>query len=309
MEKINNENPLNFRELAEEFLNHYDAKKNSLYMYKASLKNFFIFLADNNIIEPTKEDYINYKTTLREQGIQPATISFRMTVCRIFFQWLEENKIYNDITKRIKLEHVDKFYKKDSLTENQVKSLLRIIDRSDVVGKRDYAMILLMTICGLRTIELVRAKLGDIRNIGNQSVLFIQGKGKLDKNEFVKLPNEVEEALRDYIKGANIIDDNEFIFKNFYHKKLNKSISTTGIRNIVNDKFKKIGIKSNRITTHSLRHTAATLNLLAGGTLQETQQLLRHKDINKTLIYCHNLSRLNNQSEQRISNMIFNATK
>jgi len=65
------------------------------------------------------------------------------------------------------------------------------------------------------------------------------------------------------------------------------------------------GFNSERLTAHSLRHTAGTLNLLHGGTIQETQQLLRHSNINTTMIYLHNLNRANNHSEARIAAAIF----
>ena len=69
--------------------------------------------------------------------------------------------------------------------------------------------------------------------------------------------------------------------------------------------MRRAGYDSDRLTAHSLRHTAATLNLLAGGTLQETQQLLRHSSINTTTIYAHNLDRAQSKSEERIANAIF----
>ncbi len=65
------------------------------------------------------------------------------------------------------------------------------------------------------------------------------------------------------------------------------------------------GLDSERLTAHSLRHTAATLNLLAGGSVQETQQLLRHSNIGTTMIYAHNLERAANNSEARIAAALF----
>lgn len=310
MEKMNNENNnINFWELYRNFLENLDVSKISKESYKRALRRFLIFLDENNIKNPIEEDFLRFKISLKEKNLKPTSIKMYLISARIFFKWLDDNEIYKDITKRIKLEHVDKFYKKDPLTDLQVKNLLKVIDKTTVIGKRDYAMILLMTICGLRTIELVRLNIEDIRNIGNTTVLFVQGKGRLDKNDFVRLPYEVEFAIRDYLSCAGIHNSKEAIFQNFYHKKFNHKITTKAISDMVKENLKKIGINSDRITAHSLRHTAATLNMINGGSLQETQQLLRHKSINDTLVYCHNLDRLNNQSEQRISNMIFNATK
>jgi len=69
--------------------------------------------------------------------------------------------------------------------------------------------------------------------------------------------------------------------------------------------FKASGYDSDRLTAHSLRHTAGTLNLLNGGSLEDTQQLLRHSNINTTMIYLHHIDRAKNQSEERIAGALF----
>ena len=81
-------------------------------------------------------------------------------------------------------------------------------------------------------------------------------------------------------------------------------LTTRSISGIVKKRLKAAGYTSNRLTAHSL-HTAGTLNLMNGGTLEETQQLLRHSNINTTMIYLHHLERENNQSEKRIADALF----
>lgn len=66
-----------------------------------------------------------------------------------------------------------------------------------------------------------------------------------------------------------------------------------------------VALDSDFLTGHSMRHTAATLNLLNGGTVEETRQLLGHTNINTTLIYSHALERAKNNSEERIAKAIF----
>jgi integrase/recombinase XerC len=82
-------------------------------------------------------------------------------------------------------------------------------------------------------------------------------------------------------------------------------MTTRSISRIVKDRLIEAGFDSDRLTAHSLRHTAATLNLLNGGTVEETKQLLRHSNINTTLIYSHALERAKNDSENRIARAIF----
>ena len=82
-------------------------------------------------------------------------------------------------------------------------------------------------------------------------------------------------------------------------------MTTRSISRVAKESLIDIGLDSDRLTAHSFRHTAATLNLLNGGTVEETQQLLGHKNINTTLIYSHALERAKNNSEKRIAKAIF----
>lgn len=68
--------------------------------------------------------------------------------------------------------------------------------------------------------------------------------------------------------------------------------------------MKEAGIESERITAHSLRHTAVTLALLAGATVQEAQAMARHSSINTTMIYAHNIDRLETPAEGRIEDLL-----
>lgn len=69
--------------------------------------------------------------------------------------------------------------------------------------------------------------------------------------------------------------------------------------------MRNAGYDSDRLTAHSLRHTAITLSLKNGESLQEVQQFARHTNINTTLIYAHNLEREQNTCSNTISNSIF----
>ena len=72
--------------------------------------------------------------------------------------------------------------------------------------------------------------------------------------------------------------------------------------------MKRIGVKSDRLTAHSLRHTAITFSLLGGASVQEAMHLARHKSIETTLRYAHNIDRIKNAPERRIDSYIDNLT-
>ena len=82
-------------------------------------------------------------------------------------------------------------------------------------------------------------------------------------------------------------------------------MTTRSISRVVKNNLRAVGLNSDRLTAHSLRHTAATLNLLHGGTVEETQRLLGHHNLNTTMIYVHALERQKNNSELRVADAIF----
>lgn len=71
------------------------------------------------------------------------------------------------------------------------------------------------------------------------------------------------------------------------------------------EKLKEADLNSTLLTAHSLRHTAITLSLLGGSTLQEASQFARHVNIATTEIYAHNLERIANPCEGIVSDSIF----
>ena len=95
------------------------------------------------------------------------------------------------------------------------------------------------------------------------------------------------------------------VFSSISNRNNGGRMTTRSISRVAKNHLIEIDLKSDRLTAHSLRHTAATLNLLNGGTVEETKQLLGHANINTTLIYSHALERAKNDSENRIAKAIF----
>lgn len=224
---------------------------------------------------------------------------------KLFFQWTEQEGLYPDIAKHIKGAKLDREHKKDYLTPKQVSKLLASIDRQGVRGLRDYAIICLMVTSGLRTVEVMRANIEDIRTVADFTALYIQGKGHEEKNTYIKVVEPVEDAIRAYLTARGIAEPTEPLFTSDSDRNSGERMTTRSISRIVKNALRAAGFNSDRLTAHSLRHTTATLNLLNGGTVEETQQLLRHTNINTTMIYSHALERAKNNSEERVAKAIF----
>lgn len=183
--------------------------------------------------------------------------------------------------------------------------MMKGINRSDLEGKRNFAILALMTTGGLRTVEVVRANVEDLSSLGGVPVLYVQGKGRTDKKEFIKLTPEVQKAIADYLTTRGQVSGNAPLFASLSHRNCGGRLTTRTISGIAKASMIKAGYNSSRLTAHSLRHSAVTLALMAGSTLAEVQYFARHSNITTTQIYAHNIDRLRSGCEASISSVVF----
>lgn len=287
------------------FLAYLDTTPKTIETYSRALKQLFSFFASKGIRRPQREDIIAFRDELKESGHKPTTIQNYITAAKIFFSWAAQEGIYTNIAEHLKGAKLDREHKKDPLTAYQVKEILDSIDRNTKTGRRDYALFSLMVTGGLRDIEVSRATIGDIRTAGEYTVLYVQGKGRTEKTEYIKLCPEVEAAIRDHLKDRETAGAEEPLFISTSNNSKGKTLSTRSISGIIKSIMKGAGYNSERLTAHSLRHTAVTLSLLAGNDLTEVQQFARHANLNTTMIYNHALDKAKNACSQSIAAMIF----
>ena len=135
---------------------------------------------------------VMFKQSLISNGLKASTVALYLAALRRFFDWCETKGLYPNIARGVKSPKQEKGHKRDALSGVQLKECLQGMSRHDKQGLRDRAMFMLMAVCGLRTIEVSRADVADLQSIQGTSCLFIQGKGRSGKDEFVQLPEPVE---------------------------------------------------------------------------------------------------------------------
>ena len=298
---INNTNTIQALDnnMFERFISYLDAKPKTIETYTKSLRAFYKWVMESGITNPTFEDVKAYRDYLLTE-YKPATVQAYIFVVRRFFQWSEQAGLYPNVAGKLKGATITREPKKDYLTSSQVKTIL-----SNITNIRDKAIVALMVSCGLRDIEVSRANVEDMRTLGDNTVLYLQGKGRDERNEFVIIPQPVEQAIRDYLKSRGSVNGSDPLFTSESNNSKGKRMTTRAISGIVKNTLIAAGFDSDRLTAHSLRHTAVTLALLNGANVQEAQQFARHKSINTTLIYAHNLEKQNNKCSGLVANAIF----
>ena len=284
----------------QKFFDFLDVSPKTAATYQRALRQMIKFFASNGITHVSRDNILTWKKSLMENGRKPATIALYLSAARKFFTWLG-----SDITNGIKSPKIDRGHKRDFLGANQIKNVISNVNKSTLKGKRDYAILALLATGGLRTIEITRANVEDIRQLGDCTVLYVQGKGKTDKADFVKLTPKVEAAVRDYLKARGSCKANEPLFTCISNRNKNGRLTTYSVSQIAKHAITNAGFNSPRLTAHSFRHSAVTLALMSGATLQEVQSFARHSNISTTTIYAHNVDRINSICETNISNLIF----
>lgn len=289
----------------ERFINYLDASPKTVETYKKALRQFFNYIGVHGIRQPQREDVLAFRDDLKASGLKPTTVQNYITATRIFFKWTEQEGLYPNIAEHVKGAKLDKNHKKDYLTSRQAKEVLAGVQTDSEEGLRNYAILSLMVTGGLRTIEVSRANVGDLRTVGENTVLFVQGKGREEKTEYIKISAPVEKAIRTYLKVRDFTTEEQPLFTSTSNNSRGKRITTRTVSAIVKNALKNAGYDSARLTAHSLRHTAITLALLAGREITEVQQFARHANLNTTMIYNHALDQAKNGCSDAIANAIF----
>jgi site-specific recombinase XerD len=166
------------------------------------------------------------------------------------------------------------------LEAKQVERVLLSCDRRTKVGKRDYAILLLLARLGLRAGEVARLTLDDIDWRAGQ--LMIQGKGhRMDR---LPLPQDAGQALAAYLQRGRPICSSRHIFiqRNAPHEPL---AGPSSICNVVRAALTRAQIRSRHQGAHLLRHSLATTMLRNGASIAQIGQVLRHQLPQTTEIY------------------------
>lgn len=295
----------------EKFLGSLDTKPQTKDSYKKSLRVFLNWVTGQNFQRLDREnilqykDYLQNKTILSKIGeavkLSSLTITAYLTALRRFFAFLEAEKIYPNIARDIKGLKRPKGFLKDTLTKDEVKRLLEAISGTDLISLRDFAVINLMLRTGLRTIEVIRAGIGDIGRENGEAVLRVWGKGRDSKDDFVILTAEAYGPILNYLTARGQTKLQDPLFISHSNRNQTELLTTRSIRRIIGQRLKAVGLKTDKVTAHSLRHTAGTTALMNGADLVSVKEMLRHSNINTTLIYTHNLNRISKGAEKFIT--------
>lgn len=303
--------------LCRKWLIYNDISPRSREKYTQWLKAFAQWSRGQGITEPVREDIIRYRDEL-SRNKQPSTVNNYIRAVKSFYRYLEAAGIRPDITRGIRCLKLEAGFRKGDLNEQQCADVIETQklepaqeesdaarERRILTSARNQALLILIMTTGMRTIEVRRADYGDIQIQGDSRILYVQGKGKNEKGQYVKIPDETWKALRSYLALRGPLSPRDPLFASISNRDAGQRLTTRSISRICKNALIEADLNSSRLTAHSLRHTNATLALKNGASVEQVQQVLRHADINTTMIYVHDIDRERNAAEDLVARAIF----
>ncbi|MDG0888941.1 tyrosine-type recombinase/integrase [Paracholeplasma manati] len=300
--------------LIQQYLAEKDITQGTYDLFKIILDQYVTYLREQNIDFPNTSDIIAFLEWKKSEGCSLRWTNHQIGILKNFYRYLTLNQerlglteaYAFDIMQPIKREILNHNEFKPTLSTEQAKQLLLFCKerRQTRSQYRDYAIVYLMLTTGVRSIEVRRAKRKDLKQVKQQLVLYIQGKGKTAADAYVKIPEGLEQAINDYLILRQ--DNNPFLFTGHSRNHPTPYLSRSFVIKMFKQLMKDAGLEETQVTAHGLRHTAATINLRRGGSLESTRQLLRHTHVSTTMIYAHHVTQMMDEPENEIECLILN---
>ncbi len=258
---------------------------NTIESYMRDISQFRDFISDNFKVEPTdvtNEMVEQFMGHLFDRGVEKTTQGRILSGVRSFYKYL----LLEDLVDNSPAEFVDHpksaLNLPDTLTLEEIDSILDSIDLSTALGRRNRAIIETLYSCGLRVSELISLKLSDL--FFDEGFVRVTGKGS--KQRLVPVSAEWKNQVELYLEDrAGITPDNKSSDILFLNRRGGK-LSRVMVFNVIKTAAEAAGIRKS-ISPHTFRHSFATHLLQGGASIRQVQELLGHESITTTEIYTH----------------------
>lgn len=279
---------LKISEIVTEWLENIDVKEITRKNYNRKISLWFRWLHANKIDPRSAQTkhVIAYKDHLIKTHHSSFTANGYMIVIKLFYKYCASRRYCDNIAQSVKSGFRMTGKNKIPLTMDQARTLLQSVDVSTVKGKRDRLMIALMLFNGLRTCEVERINIEDVGTREGVPVVYLQRKGKVDKNDMVVLHHKAVEYFEDYVSERDFdCKDPLFISHRDCDRGKVVRINRQTIARMVKQRLRKIGIDDKKISAHSLRHTFGSLLVEQGIDMEDIRELMGHSSTMVTKIY------------------------
>lgn len=279
---------LKISEIVNQWLETIDVKEITRSNYRRKISLWFRWLHANKI-DPrsaTTKHVIAYKESLLASHHSSFTANGYMIVIKLFYKYCERMRYCDNIAANVKSRFKMTGKNKLPLSMDQARKLLGSVETNTIKGKRDKLIIALMLFNGLRTCEVERININDVGTREGVPVVYLQRKGKVDKNDIAVLHEKAIEYFEDYVSERDF-DCKEPLF--ISHRDCDRGkvlrLNRQSIARMVKKRLRKIGIDDKKISAHSLRHTFGSLLIEQNVDMEDVRELMGHSSTTVTKIY------------------------
>lgn len=276
--------------------------------YETDIKEFFSVnniedISINDIRRITIFDVENYINNLVDIGRASTTIHRKISSLSSLYKWLmryQDNTMdvaiikYNPFANMKDVKPTLSYEETEFLTRDEAAEMLKNIKTDTIVGLRNKAIISLALNTAIRKSEIINIKLKDITTILGFDVIRVTR--KRNKKDVVKINSYVKNLVLKYIResGRDFERDKEdYLFKghstNRYQCK--DKLNPATINKIMANYYSKNYMKK-KLKVHGLRHSAITIAIQKGATLDKVQAFAGHESANTTARYIHSVNKL-----------------
>lgn len=240
------------------------------------------FSAVSDITISDVYEYLNF--TAEEMGNNDKTRARKISAIKGFYKALCSNKLNTYHLQKNPVENLDvpspKKAQPKYLGLDDSRKLLENISPEDDFYERDFCILMMFLNCGMRLSELVGINVQDI-DLDDRTLRLL---GKGNKERVIHINNGVADAVIQYLAVRPDDAQTDALFLS----KRKTRISNRRVQQIVTSNIERIGLGNRGLSTHKLRHTAATLMYQYGNVdPMVLKEILGHASVSTTEIYTH----------------------
>jgi integrase len=284
--------------------------------YKQKVVNSFFSFIKKHPGDISPLDVEDWRKSLEAAGLKPNTVYARVCFLSSFFAWaMRDPTLHKHIRNnpaRLALPKAPKAYQTESIkawTDEELQAIVNVVSekaaKGDVVGKRDYALLLFYLTTGMRRQEVIGLRGGDIK-LNNDSITLT---GKVKGGDYIGREVRdplLKETLLDYLSSSgrlNALKTDSPLWTRHDHAG-RPGAGLTSHAFVKNLKRYAIEAGVGDVHLHQMRHSFARIVAEETGSLIDTQDALGHRNANTTRVYVQRIAVKRDKHSERITNRL-----
>lgn len=288
------------------------ARRNDIRRDKQNAVLAFFEHAGKHPADVTPLDVKSWQGDLESKGLARTTVYYRLCHLSSFYAWAQAHPSLGQYVAsnpvRLAQPKAPKAYQAESikaLTDAEFAALLAVVRAKaasgDVVGKRDYALLLFYVTTGMRRAEVIGLRGRDVSLSGDALLLRCKVKGGDYAGREVR-DARVGEALLDYLRGADresvLSTDGPLWTRHDHAGRPGAPLTSHAFALNLKRYAARAGLR--HIHLHQTRHTFARMVSEDTGSLTETQDALGHRNLATTRVYVQRIAVKRDKHSERI---------